>query len=215
METTASPALSYLEHLAARLRNIAIGALFAMVLMLPRLLRIRRDPRSWTAFRILLAAAGAALVVLPLAFWNSWLAAIAGLAMFLTAALLPSAKPDSQVDEKAKNLGALVVVNGGKYQPGAGPATPVQLFVGADQIWALNSHLNSLLMIPVSEITSVHVEETTRGWVAQVRWADRLSEFSFTGIFAEHFARVAESTIQRVLPTALPIVPQSTRAASA
>jgi hypothetical protein len=213
METTASPIVSHLEHLATRLRNLAVGALFALVLLVPKILRIRRDPRSWTAFRVLLGLAGASLVVLPLAFWNSWLAGIVGLAMFLTAALLPGAKPDSRIDEKTRELGALVVVNGGKYQPGAGPSSPVQLFVGSDNIWALNSHLHSLLIIPVAQIASAHAEETSRGWVLQIRWADRLSEFSYAGIFAEHLARVAESTIRGVMPTALPILPRS-RAAS-
>jgi hypothetical protein len=214
METTANPAASHLETLGIRLRHLAIGALFAVVLLVPKLLRIRRDPRSWTAFRILLAIAGAALVVLPLAFWNSWLAAIAGLAMFLTAALLPSAKPDAQIDEKAKELGALVVVRGGEYQPGTGPAASVQLFVGANNVWVLNSHFHSLLTIPVAETSSLHVEETAKGWVLRVRWMDRASEFSYTGIFAEHLARVAESTIQSVMPSALPIFPRS-RAAGA
>ncbi len=214
MESTASPAASQTETLAIRLRNLAIGALFAIVLLVPKLLRIRRDPRSWTAFRILLGIAGAALVVLPLAFWNSWFAAIAGLAMFLTAALLPSAKPDTQTDEKAKELGVLVVVNGGKYNPGTGPASCVQLFVGANNIWALNSHLHPLLVIPTSGISSVHAEETAYGWVVRVRCMDRIGEFFYTGIFAEHLARVAESTIRSVMPSSLPILPRS-RAAGA
>ena len=214
METTASQTASQTDSLAIRLRNIAISALFAVVLLVPKLLRIRRDARSWTAFRILLAIAGAALVVLPLAFWNSWLAGIAGLAMFLTAALLPSAKPDAQIDEKAKELGVLVVVNGGKYNPGTGPASSVQLFVGANNIWALNSHFHPLLIIPTSRISSVRAEETSAGWVVQVRWMDRIGEFFYSGIFAEHLARVAESTVRSVMPSALPILPR-TRAAGA
>jgi hypothetical protein len=214
MDTTATPAASQAGSIGTRLRNTAIGALFAIVLLVPKVLRIRRDERSWTAFRILLGVAGAALVVLPLAFWNSWLAAIAGLAMFLTAALLPPARPDSQVDDKAKELGVLVVVNGGKYQPGAGPAASARLFIGADNIWALDLHLHPLLIIPASEISSVRAEETPSGWVVRVRWMDRMGEFSYTGIFAEHLARVAESTIRGVMRSALPIFPRS-RAAGA
>jgi hypothetical protein len=214
METTVNPAASQAETLGVRLRNAGIGALFAVVLVLPKLLHIRRDERSWTAFRILLGIAGASLVVLPLAIWNSWLAAIAGLAMFLTAALLPPAKPDTLVDDKAKELGVLVVVNGGKYQPGTGPAASVQLFIGATNIWALNSHLHPLVTIPVTGISSVLAEENSHGWVVRVRWADRMAEFSYAGIFAEHLARVAESTIRGVTPSSLPILPRS-RAANA
>ena len=214
METVASPAASHAETLGIRLRNAAMGGLFAVVLLLPKVLHIRRDERSWTAFRILLGIAGAGLVVLPLAIWNSWFAGIAGLAMFLTAALLPPAKPDTLVDDKAKELAALVVVNGGKYQPGTGPATCVRLFVGAANIWALNSHLHPLLRIPVAGITSALAEEMSDGWVVRVRWADRMAEFSYAGIFAEHLARVAESTIGSVMPSSLPILPRS-RAANA
>jgi hypothetical protein len=214
METVANSTASHVETLGVRLRNAAIGVVFAVVLLLPKVLHIRRDERSWTAFRILLGIAGAALVVLPLAIWNSWLAGIAGLAMFLTAALLPPAKPDTLVDDKAKQLGALVVINGGKYQPGTGPASPVRLFVGAENIWALNSHLHPLLRIPVTGITSALAEETSDGWVVRLRWADRMAEFSYAGIFAEHLARVAESTIRGIMPSSLPILPRS-RAASA
>ena len=208
MDTTARPAASQEESVGTRLRNTAIGTVFAIVLVVPKVLHIRRDERSWTAFRILLGIAGAALVILPLAFWNSWLAAIAGLAMFLTAALLPPARPDDLVEDKAKELGALVVVNGGKYRPGAGPTASVQLFVGADNIWALNSHLHPLLIIPTSGISSVHAEETPAGWVVRVRWMERIGEFSYTGIFAEHLARVAESTIRSVMPSMLPVLPR-------
>jgi hypothetical protein len=211
MDTTATPAAS---PSGTRLRAAAIGILFAVVLLVPKMLLIRRDQRSWMAFRILLSLAGAGLVVLPLAFWNNWLAGIAGLAMFLAAVLLPPAKPHTLVDDKAKELGALVVVNGGKYRPGTGPASAVQLFVGSANIWALNSHLHPLLAFPTSGISSVHAVETPSGWIVRVRWMDRVAEFSYTGIFAEHLARVAESTIQRVMHSSLPVLPRS-RAARA
>src|SRR5271154_3377619 len=159
MNSTATSAESQSENVAARLQKLAIGGLFAVVLLVPKVLNLRRDERSWTAFRVLLGIAGAALVILPLAFWNSWLAAIAGLALFLTAALLPSAKSGITVDDKARELGALVVVNGGKYRTGMGSAGSVQLFVGVETIWALDSRFQMLASIPVSEISSVYAED--------------------------------------------------------
>jgi hypothetical protein len=213
MESTATSASQH-ENIGNRLRNAALGVLFAIVLLIPKLLHVRRDERSWLAFRILLGMAGASLVVLPLAFWNSWLAAIAGLAMFLAAVLAPPAQPGSEVDDKARELGALVVVHGGKYQPGAGPASSVQLFIGADYIWALNSHLHSLLTIPTSRISSAQAQETSQGWVLRLRWMDQFADFSYTGLFAEHLARVAESSVRSVVPSTLPILPRS-RAAGA
>jgi hypothetical protein len=213
MNSTATSAQSQTENLAARLQKLAVGALFAVVLLVPKILNLRRDERSWTAFRILLGIAGAALVILPLAFWNSWLAAIAGMAMFLTGALLPPATSFVTVDDKARELGALVVVNGGKYMSRSGSAASAQLFVGADYIWALDSHFQVLQTIPVSEVSSVNAEEMDGRWTVRVRRTEQIEEFLYRGIFAEHFARVAESTIRGVMRSSLPILPRA-RAAS-
>jgi len=214
MNSTATSAESQTENFGARLQKLALGALFGVVLLVPKVLNLRRDERSWTAFRILLGIGGAALVILPLAFWNSWLAAIAGLAMFLTAALLPSATSGTTVDDKARELGAFVVVNGGKYMSRSSSAVSTQLYVGADYIWALDSRFQALQTIPVSEVLSVHAEEMDNRWIVRVRRTGQVEEFSYRGIFAEHFARVAESTIGSVIHASLPILPRS-RAAGA
>ncbi len=214
MNDIASSAASQTETIGIRLRNLAIGALFALVLLVPKLLRLRRDERAWTAFRILLGISGAALVVLPLSLWNSWLAAIAGLAMFLASILLPAPIAGTRIDDKARELGVLVVVNGGEIQPLTAPAVALQLFVGGDNIWALDSRLQPLLHIPVAEISSVSVQEVQSGWLLRVPCSNHVAEFFYRGIFAEHLARVAESTIRGVMRTPLPVLPRS-RAAGA
>ncbi|HXJ07647.1 MAG TPA: hypothetical protein VNH65_21305 [Candidatus Acidoferrum sp.] len=197
----------------ARLRNAVIGALFALVLLIPKLLRIRSRAQSWMAFRIILAFAGAALVILPLSLWNSWLAAIAGLAMFLAAILLPPAKPHTTPDDKARELGALVIVNGGQFQPGSSTPAPVQLYVGAEQIWALDPRFHPLLVIPAAEIASAIALQEGNRWILQVRWLDNSADFIYEGMFAEHLARVAESTLASVKHSPLTVLPRS-RAAS-
>lgn len=216
MSTAPATAASQHEGSGARLRNLLIGAMFAIVLLIPKLLRIRRNAQSWTAFRVFLGFAGAALVILPLSLWNSWLAAIAGLGMFLAAILLPPTPPHTTTDDKARELGALVIVNGGSYQPDNTAPAPVQLFVGAERIWALDSHLQPLLVVPAAEITSANAvqAQAKNHWILQVRWSDHIAEFSYRGIFAEHLARVAESTLGSVMHSPLPILPRS-RAASA
>jgi hypothetical protein len=195
---------------------LVIGALFGAVLLVTKLRRIRQNAQSWMVFRIFLGFAGAALVILPLSLWNSWLAAIAGLGMFLAAILLPPAPPHTPTDDKARELGALVIVNGGKYQPGNAATAPVQLFVGVERIWALDSHFQPLLVIPAAEITSANAiqAQAKNHWLLQVRWSDNAAEFSYQGIFAEHSARVAQSTLASVMPAPLPVLPRS-RAASA
>jgi hypothetical protein len=214
MSVTANPSLSQPEGLSKRLRQLAVGTLFALVLLIPKILHLRRNPRSWMVLRIFLGVAGAALVLLPLGLWTSFVPAIVGLAMFISAILLPPAKPDANADDKTDELGALVVVNGGRFQPGSAPSAAVQLFVGAESIWVLDRSFQPLLEIPVSEITAASAEQSEESWRLRIAWAGHAAEFSYGGIFAEHLARVAESTIRSVMRPALPVLPQR-RAASA
>jgi len=101
-----------------------IGTLFALVLLIPKILHARRNPRSWMLFRIFLAVAGAALVIAPLGAWSSYAPAVLGLTMFISAILLPPAKPESKIDNTARALGVLVVVNGGKFKLGDASSSP-------------------------------------------------------------------------------------------
>jgi hypothetical protein len=196
------------------LRNAVVAALFALVLLLPKLLHLRRSPGPWVLFRVALGISGAALVIFPLSSGNSWFIAIGGLVMFAAAVLLPPPKPDTSVDCKARELGALVVVNGGACELGNAPATAVRLFVGADHVWALDARFQPLLVIPTAEIFFARAEEKGRHWVLWIRWAEHSAEFSYHGVFAEHLARVAEITLRSVMSQRLPVLPKR-RAASA
>ena len=214
MSDTSNPALSQPEGLGKKLRQLAVGTLFALVLIIPQILHVRRNPRSWMLFRIFWGVAGAALVVLPLGLGTSFVPAIVGLAMFISAILLPPAKPDTNAGDKAHELGALVVVNGGRFQPGRAASAAVQLFVSAESVWVLVRSFQPLLEIPVSEITAACAEQSEESWRLRVTWASHTAEFSYGGIFAEHLARVAESTIRGVMSPALPVLPRR-RAAGA
>jgi len=214
MPDTASPAHDVPQSFGIRLRNAAMAGAFALVLVIPKILSLRRNPPSWMAFRFLLAITGAAVVVLPLGLWNSYLFAVVGLGMFIAAILLPSPRPETAAGEKARQLGALIIVNGGRYQPGNGPACSAQLFVGHENVWALDSHMQPMLVVPVSEIVSASADAAGGGWLLRIRWDDRAAEFLYRGVFAEHLARVAESTLRSVIRPTLPVIPQR-RAASA
>jgi hypothetical protein len=48
----------------------------------------------------------------------------------------------------------------------------------------------------------------------RIRWAEHTADFHYRGIFAEHLARVAESTLRGVIHPPLPVLPQK-RAATA
>ena len=213
MSATSTPSLAP-DSFGKKLRHLAVGALFVLVLLIPNILHLRRNPRSWMLFRILLAVAGVALVIVPLGAWSSYVPAILGLAMFVSAILLPAAKSFTGVGDKASELGALIVVNGGRFKLGDAPSFAAQLFVGADHVWVLDSDLQSCLEIPVGEITSARAEESHGRWFLRINWANKTAAFLYRGVFAEHLARVSESTIQSVMRPALPVLPQR-RAAGA
>jgi hypothetical protein len=107
-----------------------------------------------------------------------------------------------------------VVVNGGRFKLGEAPSFAAQLFVGAEHISVLDSHFQSFLKIPVGEITSACAEESHGRWFLRVNWGNKAAVFWYRGVFAEHLARVAESTIRGVMRPALPVLPQR-RAAGA
>src|SRR5260370_8700135 len=99
-----APALSV--GFGKRPRQLAVGVLFALVLLIPKTLHVRRNPRSWMLVRISWGVAGAALVVLPLGFGTSFVPAILGLAMFVSAILLPPANAVAGTAQKPRELPA-------------------------------------------------------------------------------------------------------------
>jgi hypothetical protein len=95
-----------------------------------------------------------------------------------------------------------------------GVAVPVRLLVGTENIWAVDSRLQTRLIIPIAEVSSVYSEETESGWVVRLRRSSNVEEFGYRGVFAEHFAKVAENTIRGIMRPDLTVQPKA-RAARA
>jgi hypothetical protein len=188
----------------SRTRAILGAAVFLFIRRFPRLLQLHRNEKSWTLFRVALGLFGAALVVLPLSLWHGWLTAIFGLGLFVVSILMPPAETESDTDRKARELGASSVVSGGQYQPGNAPAAETRLFISPAHIWALTGNFEPLLVISTPEIARLWVEEEADAWHLRIRWADHKAEFSFSGMFAERYARLAEESIRGALPSSLP-----------
>jgi hypothetical protein len=214
MSTTPTAIVADRAKFLPRLRGFLGAALFFALRRFPRLLQLYRSESAWSLFRVALACFGAALVVLPLSLWNGWLTAIFGLAFFVLAILLPPAETESSTDRKARELGTQTVVSGGDYQPGNASAASVRLFISPEHIWALDSHFHPLVVIPVAEIARMRLEPNTSGWLLQLRWGDHKAEFSYHGLFAERFARLAEESILAANPSAANVV-RKQRAAGA
>jgi hypothetical protein len=214
MTAASDPALSQPEGFSKRLRHLATETLFALVLLISKILHARRNPRPRLFLRIFLGVAGAAMVVFPIGLGTAFVPAIAGLAMFISAILLPPAKPGANANDIARKLGTLVIVNGGLYKRGGAQSVSVQLFVGPERICVLDRRLQPLLEIPAAEISAASAEESEGSWSLRITWASQTGEFSYRGIFAGHFARLAETAIRSVMRPALPALPQR-RAAGA
>jgi hypothetical protein len=202
MSTTPTAIAAEQAKFLPRMRGFLGAALFLALRRFPRLLQLHRNKSSWALFRFALACLGAAVVVLPLSLWNGWITAIFGLGLFVVAILLPPAATESTTDRKARELGAQTVVSGGEYQPGNAPAATVRLFISPEHVWALDSHFHPLVVIPVTEISRMRLEPAASGWLLQVRWGDHKAEFSYHGIFAERFAKLAQESILAANPSA-------------
>jgi hypothetical protein len=198
----------------AALRNALIATLYALVLLVPKLRHLQRNTHSWMLFRIFLGVTGAALVVLPFGWSKGYLFSIVGLAMFAAAILLPPAKSETNTEQKARELGALAVVNGGRFQLPHDVSVAVQLFLGAERISVLGRRSQLFLVIPVNEVTSVSTVYLDGCWTLRIACPDFTAAFSYRGIFAEHLARSAESTVQSVIRPSVAVIPQA-RAAGA
>ena len=174
-----------------------------------------RKSRFWAFFRLVLGIGGATLVVFPVASGNSYILSIAGLTMFIAAILLLPARPRISLSDKAREFGALFIVDGGRYRPpNSSSAVPVQLFVAADLISARDSKFRVLLEIRNAEITSFIALEDQKGWFLELIWTTGAAEFSYRGASAERLAHIAENAIRRVATAPGPLIPQR-RAAGA
>lgn len=169
----------------------------------------------WILLRIILALGGATLVLFPIASGNNYAFSIAGLLMFVAAILLPPAKPRITLEQKARELSALAVVDGGRLRfPNSSSSAPVRLFVTAACILALDTNFRALLEIPAAEITSFLAIQAQEGWFLEIAWSSHAVEFAYRGDSAERLARAAENAIRGVTSVGGPVVPQR-RAAGA
>jgi len=188
----------------ARVRDAIADSLFQVTRAYPKLLAFRSTPGAWTAFRVAVAVAGAGLVVLPLSLWNAWAFAPVGLVLFLLAVLLPPIRQDRGTAEAIQQLGAYLVLDGGRLAcgslspEGSQPCT-VNLYLTQTRVWALDPQLRPVVVIPAEEINVVTAFPSQDEWTLRVSWKNGSAEFSFAGIFAERRARLAEQGLRHLV----------------
>jgi hypothetical protein len=185
---------------------------------LPRQLQPRRSPRSWFLFRFFLGICGAALVLLPLALPQSWIASIFGLGMFLTSILLPAvlstkteAAPES---EPVRATSPQIILKGADFFSGEPIPSPVQIFVNENQILAMKPNLQPAVVVPTADVTAAFLQRLENSWLLVLIWPGNEATFSFRGIRGERNARRAEAAIRTLLRPA-PLQKAKARAAGA
>lgn len=181
----------------------------------------RRNRHSWFFIRFFLGIFGAGLVVLPLALPESWIAAIFGLVLFLTAILLPSSLKSHEEGELALGENEAVpeaprkiVLEGADFCSASAPPVRVQIFVSEEQILAMKPNLQPAVVIPTIEISSVFLQRVENSWLLFLEWPGNETVFSFRGFFGERNARKAEAAICNFIRTSPPEKPK-VRAAGA
>jgi hypothetical protein len=198
--------ISILRAGAARLRRGGLWLIFALVLMIPKVNRLRRRRRAWIFIRILVAIAGTAILVFGLARGHGLALIFVGALMLLFGLLLNAERPEISVDARAKELGALITVDGGHYIDAARNRHRTKLFVGPERLWALDSALHVLLEIPLTQVRTLVVEPSGTGWSFRVDCERTKTEFIYEGSFAQHLAGVAEATVRSRLNRELPVL---------
>jgi hypothetical protein len=194
------------EGILPRVRRAALWLLFALLLVFPKMIRLRRSARAWNALRVAVALLGAGSLALGVAGPARIAEIIAGILLLALALLIPPERAKLSVDQRARELGAFVAVDGGRYQPQGQGALPVRLFVGPQHIWILDAALRTLREMPLAQLETLRAEPAPDGWRLLLMGRGATAELGYRGPFAEHLARVAESTVRSQLRRELPIL---------
>lgn len=205
-EISEKDAISPLRAGAARVRRGALWVIFALVLLIPRANRLRRRRKTWNFVRLVIGIAGAGMLAIAATRAHSPGLIVAAVLMLLSALLAAPKSPEFSVDARARELGALIVVEGGSYIDASGALHRAKLFVGPDRLWVLGAALETLFEIPLQQVRSLSAEPGEAEWILRFDWGQTRTEFLYQGTFAEHLARVAEATICSRLHRELPVL---------
>jgi hypothetical protein len=201
-------------------RKAALSVLFAAILVIPSIRRLRRRIWEWSAVRILVASLGC-LLGWRYKHANGGVTDLVVGIVLMAFGLLVRAKPEAKpVDAQARELDALVVLNGGAFIPPATerPSRLVRIFVNPDRLFVVDDREHTLEEIPLVRVRELAArpvlgqgesEADAQTWDLEIAWEAkdmRTARFRYDGVFAEHLARVAETTIRNLLRRELPVL---------
>jgi hypothetical protein len=202
------------------LKKAVLSVLFAAILVIPSIRRLRRKIWEWSAVRILVAVLGC-LLGWRYKHANGGIVDLVAGAALMAFGLLVRAKPEAKsVDAQAQELDALVVLNGGAFIPAGSerPSRLVNIFVNPDRLFVVDEQGHTLDEIPLVRVRELAVrpvlvadesEAEAQTWDLAITWESkdmRTARFRYDGFFAEHLARVGETTVRNVLRRELPVL---------
>ena len=195
-------------------KRAAMGALFFLILLIPRFRRLRRRVWAWSLVRFTAVILGGVLI------WHYARAQagagflLSGLVLIAFGILIRDKPLAKTTEEKARELGALVVLNGGTFLPANGAAHPeAQIFVIPERLLVLDSRTETVGELQLAGIqrftarraSSDAVEEGTP-WELEIVGESTSARFRYEGFFAEHLARVAETTLRNLRAQEFPVL---------
>jgi hypothetical protein len=202
------------------IRKAALSVLFAAILVIPKVRRLRSRVLEWSAVRILVAFLGCLLGWRYKHANGGVVDLVVGVAL-MAFGLLVRAKPEAKsVDAQARQLDALVVLNGGAFIPAGNerPTRLVSIFVNPDRLFVVDEREHTLEEIPLLRVRELVVrpipvsdepEAEAQTWDLEITWESRdmrTARFRYDGAFAEHLARVAETTVRNLSRRDSPII---------
>jgi hypothetical protein len=207
-------------RLRLALKRAALSVLFTSILIIPKIRALRRKIWEWSALRLVVAALGC-LLGWRYKYAHGGLVDLVFGILLMAFGLLVRAKPQAKsVDAQARELDALVVLNGGAFIPHGAerPTRLVSIFVNPDRLFVVDEREHTLEEIPVVRVRQLEArpvtapgepEEESQTWDLEICWEAktmRAARFRYDGVFAEHLARVAENTVRSVIRKDLPVL---------
>lgn len=219
-DTNAAPsAAEPRQTLTQYAKRAGLFVLFGTILIIPRLRRLRQRVWPWTCVRLTSAVCSLWLAWRFTRGQTGW-ASLFSAGILLAFGLLVRSRPLAKsVDAVAHELNALVVLNGGAFRlSGNARVIPsTQIYVRPDALIVTGSHEQRLAEIPLTRIQNLTVYAIDKGpgkgaepWEVRIEWLSGeacTTSFRYEGAFAEHLARVTESTVLSQWKKKLPVIP--------
>jgi hypothetical protein len=205
------------EPFGTRMKRAALAIGFGIVLVIPRLRRLRRRVWLWSFVRVFAVLSGAALVWRFARNPADFALMIIGVALFAFGALVRARPEAKSIDDTRRELGALVALNGGSFSSdsGAKPVRNTTIFVCPDRLALFQGVQEKIEEISLALVRQVEVQHVAppggkdhECWELRIAGDDSQSllRFRYEGAFSEHLARVAADTILSVWKKSLPVL---------